>query len=191
MITADDILPMADYAAARPARRREITELKRHRRLPLGPDITFYFENFATMLHQVHEMLHIEKGGAAQLADELDAYNPLIPDGRHLVATMMIEIDDPARRARVLRELAGIEHTISLSFAGETVAAEPADDAERTTADGKTSSVHFLRFPFTPAQIAAFRAAGTRVVLAASHPHYDHMAALPETMRQALALDFE
>lgn len=191
LITPDDIMPMADYAAVRASRRREIAALKRARRLSVGPDITFYFESFATMLHQVHEMLHIEKGGDAQLADELDAYNPLVPDGRHLIATMMIEIDDPRRRARVLRELAGIEETISLSFSGEVVRAVATDDEERTTPDGKTSSVHFFKFPFTPEQIAAFRQPGTRVVLAVAHPHYDHMAALPEAMRQSLAADFD
>jgi hypothetical protein len=191
LITPDDIMPMADYAAVRASRRREIAALKRERRLSVGPDITFYFESFATMLHQVHEMLHIEKGGDEQLVDELDAYNPLVPDGRHLIATMMIEIDDPRRRARVLRELAGIEETISLSFSGEVVPAVATDDEERTTADGKTSSVHFFKFPFTPAQIAAFLQPGTRVVLAVAHPHYDHMAALPEAMRQSLAADFD
>jgi hypothetical protein len=191
LITPNDIMPMAEYAAVRASRRREIAEMKRARRLSVGPDITFYFESFATMLHQVHEMLHIEKGGDAQLADELDAYNPLVPDGRHLIATMMVEIDDPGRRARVLRELAGIEETISLSFAGEMVRAEATDDEERTTADGKTSSVHFFRFPFTPAQIAAFTRPGTRAILAVAHPRYDHMAALPEAMRQALAADFD
>lgn len=191
LITPDDILPMAEYAAVRATRRQEITQLKRARRLSVGPDITFYFENFATMLHQVHEMLHIEKGGDAQLADELEAYNPLVPDGRHLIATMMIEIDDPGRRGRMLRELGGIEKTISLSFGGAVVRAEPTDDEERTTADGKTSSVHFFRFPFTPAQIDTFRQPGTRVILAVTHPRYDHMAALPEAMRQSLAADFD
>jgi Protein of unknown function (DUF3501) len=156
----------------------------------VGPDVTFYFENFETMLHQVHEMLVVEKGGEAQIEDELRAYNPLMPTGRELVATMMIEIDDPRRRDRVLRELGGIENAVALTVDGETIAAVPERDVERTTKDGKTSSVHFLKFPFTDAQVAAFRADGARVVLALSHPKYGRMAAVPESVRASLAQDF-
>lgn len=185
-----DILPLDVYASERSERRQRITSLKKSRRVSVGPDITFYFENFDTMLHQIHEMLHIERGGEAQIADELRAYAPLVPDGRSLVATMMIEIDDPARRARVLGELGGIEESISLTFGGETVKATPETDTERTTADGKTSSVHFLKFHFTDSQAAAFSKEGTRVILCVGHPRYDHMAAVPETTRRALAEDF-
>ncbi len=142
------------------------------------------------MLHQVHEMLFIEKGGDAQLEDELRAYNPLIPSGRDLVATMMIEIEDADRRGRVLGQLGGIEATISISVGGETIKAVPEGDVERTTPDGKTSSVHFLKFPFTATAIAAFRTPGARAVLAIGHSNYDHMAALPEPVRAALAEDF-
>jgi hypothetical protein len=190
LMTRADILPLQEYAEVRDERRRRMAELKKDRRVHVGPDVTFYFENFETMLHQVHEMLAVEKGGEAQIEDELRAYNPLIPGGRELVATMMIEIDDPRRRERVLRELGGIENTVAFAVAGKTVAAVPEKDIERTTKDGKTSSVHFLRFPFTDAQVAAFRADGARVVLALSHPGYDHMAALPDPVRAALAQDF-
>ena len=190
LITRTDVLPMRDYAKVREERRRRMAELKKNRRVHVGPDVTFYFESFETMLHQVHEMLAVEKGGEAQIEDELRAYNPLVPRGRELVATMMIEIDDPARRDRVLRELAGIEKAVAFTLAGESVAAVPESDVERTTKDGKTSSVHFLRFPFTDAQVAAFRADGARVLLALSHPGYDHIAALPEAVRATLAQDF-
>src|SRR5512147_3292306 len=190
LITRADILPMRDYAKVRDERRRRMAEVKRDRRVHVGPDVTFYFENLETMLHQVHEMLAVEKGGEAQIEEELHAYNPLIPGGRELVATMMIEIDDPGRRDRVLRELAGIEKSVAFTLAGETVAAVPERDVERTTKDGKSSSVHFLRFAFTDAHVAAFRADGARVVLAVSHPGYDHMAALPDRVRKALAQDF-
>lgn len=190
LITRDDILPMAQYAEVRDARRRRIAEMKKDRRVHIGPDITLYFENFETMLHQVHEMLAVEKGGDAQIEDELHAYNPLIPSGRELVATMMIEIDDPRRRDRVLRELGGIDRMLALTVGGETITAVPESDVERTTKDGKTSSVHFLRFPFTGSQIAAFRSPGARAVVSVSHPRYDHMAALPEAVRAALAGDF-
>lgn len=189
-ITRSDLLSISEYARVRPQRRREIAEIKRHRRVAVGPDITFYFENFSTMLHQVHEMLHIEKGGDDQIDDELKAYNPLIPDGTNLVATLMIEIDDPIRRAKVLRSLAGVEETISLDFAGWNVAAVPETDEERTTPDGKTSSVHFVKFPFDAAQRPVFATADVKVVLAISHPAYGHMAVLPEDVRASLAADF-
>src|SRR5690606_12633858 len=97
---------------------------------------------------QIQEMLYIERGGDAQLTDELAAYNPLIPQGRELVATFMIEIEDEARRRRILAKLGGIEKTITLEIDGAAIQAVPEADQERTTATGKTSSVHFLHFPF-------------------------------------------
>jgi hypothetical protein len=189
-ITREDIQSMDEYAKVRDDRRRSIAEMKRYRRVHVGPNVTFYFENFDTMLHQVHEMLAVEKGGEAQIEDELRAYNPLIPRGRELVATMMIEIEDAARRARVLGELGGVEQTISFTVNGETIAAVPEADVERTTASGKTSSVHFLRFPFTDAMVEAFRAPAARVLLSISHPKYDHAAAVPGEVREALSKDF-
>lgn len=189
-ITRADIMPMEDYAKVRDDRRRSMSAAKRARRVPVGPDATFYFENYDTMLHQVHEMLYVEQGGEAQIEDELRAYNPLIPRGDALVATFMIEIDNAVRRARVLRELAGIEAHVAMTMGDMRVQAVSDDDAERTTPDGKTSSVHFLRFPFTDAQVQAFRADGARVVLAVEHPAYTHMTVLPEDTRKALAADF-
>lgn len=189
-ITRADILPMDVYAKVRDERRRAMATTKQRRRVSLGPDATLHFESYETMLHQIHEMLRIEKGGEEQIEDELRAYNPLIPNGSNLVATMMIEIDEPVRRARVLGELGGIEQTVSLRFAGETINAVPEDDVERTTEAGKASSVHFLKFPFTAGQVEVFRRPGTRAVVAISHPKYDHAAALPEEVRLALAKDF-
>lgn len=190
-ITHDDIIPMEDYEAQRAQRRRDIVEMKKNRRLACGPDATFYFENFETMWQQIHEMLYIEKGGDEQIEDELRAYNPLVPKGRNLSATMMFEIDDPARRASVLGALGGVEETISIDFAGESVPADPESDVERTTEDGKTSSVHFLRFHFTDDQVAKFRDPGTRAVLSIAHANYGHMAVMPDAMREALAKDFD
>ncbi len=190
LIERIDILPMADYARVRDERRRAIAQMKKNRRVHVGPDITFYFENRATMLHQVHEMLAVEKGGEEQIEDELRAYNPLIPRGRELVATMMIEIDDAGRRERILRRLGGIEKTACIEIGGEVVAALPETDVERTTPDGKTSSVHFLRFPFTDAQVAAFRGGQVRVMIGFTHPEYQHLAVLAEPVRQALSTDF-
>lgn len=190
-ITETDILPLPEYMKVRAQRRTAISALKKNRRLEVGPFATFYFESFDTMLHQVQEMLYIEKGGAGQVPDELAAYNPLIPDGRELTATVMIEIDDPLRRARVLSSLGGIEHTMFIRFAGETVKGAAEDDQDRTREDGKASSVQFVHFPFTAAQIAKFRAPGTEVVVGFNHENYGHMALMSEAVRAALAKDFD
>ncbi len=190
-ITRDDVIAMADYARERKDRRRALVEAKRHRRLTVGPDCTFYFENYETMWNQVHEMLFIEKGGEDQTADELRAYNPLVPKGRKLVATVMFEIDDPARRAAVLAKLGGVEATAFLRLGGATIAGVPEADVERTSAAGKASSVQFIHFPFTDEQVATFRAAGAEVVLGFTHPEYAHMARLPVPVRRALAEDFD
>lgn len=190
-ITRADIMAMDEYATVRDARRKTLTQLKRHRRVAVGPDVTFYFENFETMWMQIHEMLRIEGGGEAQIDDELAAYNPLIPNGRELTATMMIEIDDEARRARVLAGLGGIEDSVSLSLAGDTVPAVSETEVERTTETGRTSSIHFLHFPFTDAQTATFRDPETQVVLAIAHANYGHMAVLPPDVKQALSGDFD
>ncbi len=190
-ITAADIMSMEDYAEVRRDRRRAVMEIKKLRRVAVGPDATFYFENYATMWHQVHEMLFIEKGGEAQLAGELAAYNPLIPKGGELVATLMFEIDDADARAHFLAGLGGVEKTVTLSVADRVIQALAEDDVERTTAGGKASSIHFLRFPFSPAQVAAFRQVGTRAVLAIGHKAYGHMAVIPDQVREALAGDFD
>ncbi len=190
-ITRADILPMADYTAARKERRRALVEVKKHRRLEVGPVCMFYFENFETMWNQIHEMLFIEKGGEAQIADELSAYNPMIPKGRELVATVMFEIDDPVRRGALLAKLGGVEQTAFIRIGGETIKGVPEIDVDRTSAAGKASAVQFLHFPFSDAQVVGFRATETEIVLGFSHPEYAHMAVLPEAVRQALAGDFD
>jgi hypothetical protein len=143
-ITPADLIPLSQYAAERRERRKAIVAMKRDRRLEVGPFCTFYFENYDTMWHQIQEMLYIEKGGDEQVADELRAYNPLIPQGREIVATVMFEIEDPVRRARELARLGGVEDTCTLSIGGEAVAAVSESEVERTKEDGKTSSVHFF-----------------------------------------------
>lgn len=190
-ITRDDIWTMDAYGAARNDRRKAITELKRNRRLHIGPDATAYFESFDTMWHQIHEMLYIEKGGEAQIADELSAYATLVPNGRELVATLMFEIDDPDRRAKFLAGLGGVEETVTMDIAGEIIKAVPEDDIDRTTAEGKASSIQFLHFPLTDAQAAKFKQPGTPVIVAIGHEKYGHMAKLPETTRAALAEDLD
>lgn len=190
-ITPADIMPLADYAKIRHEHRRKLVQVKKNRRLEVGPFATFLFENYDTMWAQVQEMLYIEKGGEGQLEGELEAYNPLIPQGREVVATMLIQIEDEIKRARILATLGHIEDTIALTFAGETVKAIPEQDTERTTAEGKTSSVHFLHFPMTDAQAAKFKTAGTQVLLGISHTNYGHIAVMPEAVRAALANDLD
>lgn len=189
-ITRADILPWAQYAKERSEHRKRITAIKRNRRVEVGPFVTFYFESFDTMWLQVQEMLHIERGGDAQAPEELAAYNPLIPKGSELVATFMIEIDDPLRRARVLASLGGVEETAFIEVGGERIAGNAETDQDRTTADGKASAVQFVHFLFTKAQIAAFSQPNARVILGFSHPKYSHMAVMAEATRAALAADF-
>lgn len=190
-ITRADLLPMTVYERERKDRRKRMAAMKADRRMAVGPYLTFYFENYDTMLHQVHEMLAIEKGGEEQVQSELDAYNPLIPQGTDLVATVMIEIEDPVRRAAELVRLGGIEFQMQIAVGGSRSTGRQIGDEERTRAsDGKTSSVHFLRFEFTPRQIAAFKTPGEDIVIEITHPNYGHMARMPEPVRASLAADF-
>ncbi|MBX9758181.1 MAG: DUF3501 family protein [Beijerinckiaceae bacterium] len=190
-ITAADILPLPEYMKVRAQTRTKMAAIKRDRRVDVGPHVTFYFENFDTMWMQVQEMIYIEKGGDEQVADELKAYNPLIPQGHELCATFMIEIDDPDRRKRILGRLGGIEETSFISVNGEKVAGAAEEDQDRTTTEGKASSVQFVHFNFTPAQIEAFKKPGAQVVVGFSHPNYSHMSVLPENVRASLASDFD
>jgi hypothetical protein len=187
-ITNADILPPAQYAAERAERRRKIMDLKRVRRIACGPIATFYFENFDTMLQQVLEMLHTEGGGEEQLVDELAAYNPMIPQGREFSATLMFEIPDPVARDRILRTLGGVEDHVHFEIDGARIAAVSEREVERTKADGKTSSVHFVHFPLTDAQAAAFKS-GARASVAIEHPAYGHIALISDASRASLAQD--
>ncbi|HVV93013.1 MAG TPA: DUF3501 family protein [Hyphomicrobiales bacterium] len=190
-LTAADILAPAAYAAIRREMRAEVSARKKNRRVAVGPHVTFYFECYDTMRLQVQEMVYIEKGGEEQVQDELLAYNPLIPNGHELVATFMIEVDDPERRHRLLGRLGGVEETAFVSVGGHKIMGVPEADQDRTTAEGKASSVQFVHFPFTAEAIAAFRQPGAQVVLGLEHPAYSHMAVMPEPVRAELAGDFD
>ncbi len=190
-LTRDDIMDMAAYGAIRMERRREIVADKKNRRVHIGPHATFYFENYWTMWLQVHEMLYIEKGGEAQIPDELNAYNPLIPKGRELIATVMFEIDDPAKRAAILGELGGVEETFFLSIDGAEVTATAETDVDRTSAEGKASSVQFVHFHLTDDQAAKLKGGAGEVILGIKHPAYSHMTILPPVTRAALAGDLD
>ena len=190
-LTREHIMPIAEYGKIRRERRQAVSELKKRRRVEIGPFATFYFENYDTMWQQIHEMLYVEKGGEDQITDELAAYNPMIPQGNELVATVMLEIDDAARRTTVLARLGGIEDHIFIELGGERIAGKPDASRENTSPDGKASSVQFVWFSFIPEQIARFKASGTRVVIGFDHPNYAHMAIIPEPVRAALAEDFD
>jgi hypothetical protein len=189
-LTEADILPAAEYTKLRAEARRRVAARKRNRRVEVGPHIAFYFECWETMWLQVQEMLHIEKGGPEQIPGELEAYNPLIPNGSELTATFMIEIDDPIRRRRVLGSLGGVEDTAFLRIGGETIKGSSEADQDRTTAEGKASSVQFVHFALTPAQIAAFSTPGAEILLGFNHPAYGHITILPEAVRAELTGDF-
>lgn len=185
-------MDMAAYGEQRAARRAEISRVKRHRRIAVGPFATFYFESYDTMWMQVHEMLFVEGGGEGQISGELNAYNPLIPNGKNLIATLMFEIADSRVRARELARLGGVENGIRIELGEGAIAARPiADGVERTTDEGKTSAVHFLRFDFSAEEIEKFRDATVRAVISVNHSNYGHMAVIAEDARRALGSDFE
>jgi len=187
-ITPADILPLKEYDFRRAALKQNLLPMKKARRVEVGPFATFYFENYATMWLQVQEMLRIEKGGETQLAGELEAYNPLIPQGDELIATLMLEIEDADRRQKTLLTLGGIEETVFLDIGADRIRAMPTEYDDRTTADGKTSSVHWLRFKLSRDQIARFKK--ERLVIGIAHENYGHMAVLGDATRAALVKDF-
>ena len=189
-ITPADIIAYEKYAAERAQFRKNIIPVKKNRRMEVGPFATFYFENYETMWMQVQEMLHIEKGGAEQIAGELEAYNPLIPQGCELIATLMLEIENVELRNRELYRLAGIEESVYIALNQERIPAAPTEYDDRTTPDGKTSSVHWVRFEFTADQIAKFKDTSVEAVLGVAHPAYGHMAVIPPDVRAELAKDF-
>ena len=189
-ITRADLLDLADYQKIRSDQRKALVAVKKNRRVPIGPHATFYFESFQTMWFQIQEMLYIEKGGEAQIADELAAFNPLVPKGRELIATLMFEIDDENLRKQVLSNLGGVEETVTLSFAGHDILARPEDDVDRTNAAGKASSVQFLHFDFTDQQVEDFKTCEADIVLGIKHAGYPHMTLLQPATRKALAEDF-
>ncbi len=189
-ITPADILPAAQFAAERARRRAVLLQKKQLRRVDVGPYCTFYFECFDTMLFQVQEMLHIEGGGEAQLADELAAYNPLVPKGDELVATIMFEIDEPERRARALAKLGGVEGRFFIQIGPERIFGAQETDSERTREDGKASSVHFAHFHFMVDQVRAFADHAQTACVGVDHKEYAHLATLNTAVRAELAKDF-
>ncbi len=189
-IEPSDIIAPDQFARERQERRAALLPSKRLRRVDVGPYCTFYFETFETMLFQVQEMLYIERGGDEQLADELAAYNPMIPQGDELCATIMFEIDEPRRREAILARLGGVEECFFVQVGDEKVRSVPEGDVERTRDDGKASSVHFVHFKLNPEQRARFRDPSTQILVGVDHESYAHMAMLSPATRAELAKDF-
>ena len=189
-IQKNDIMPLDIYTKQRKGLRKNIVEFKKNRRVSLGPYATFYFESYETMLAQVQEMLYIEKGGDEQLKDELTAYNPLIPNGKELIATLMFEIDNPVSRAAFLSKVGGIEKNVFMKFDGEIVKAIPEEDVDRTSAEGKASSVQFVHFKFNNEQIEKFKSSSLNVEIGIDHNEYSHTTKLTEITVKSLSADF-
>lgn len=186
-----DIIDTKKYEAIRNNFRKDIVEEKKLRRIAVGPYATFYFESYNTMWYQVQEMLRIEKGGKEQIIDELSAYNPLVPNGSELVATLMFEIDNPDIRTAFLSGLGGVEEQITMGVGEKMITAVPEEDVDRTSASGKASSVQFVHFNLSETEIAEFKRNGAQVILGINHPKYSHSTILQEDTRVKLAKDFK
>jgi len=185
-----DLMQANAYAESRKQIRKDLIEFKKDRRVALGPYATFYFESFETMVGQIQEMLYIEKGGDEQLKDELIAYNPLVPNGKELTATLMFEIDNPISRGAFLGKVGGIEEKIFMKIENEVVKAVPEDDVDRTSAEGKASSVQFIHFKFNDDQINKIKSGNVSIELGINHKEYMHTTNLTEENIKSLSADF-
>jgi len=190
LIQKEDIMPLDVYTKQRKELRKKIVEFKKDRRVPLGPYATFYFESYETMLAQVQEMLYIEKGGDEQLKDELLAYNPLVPNGNELTATLMFEIDNPVSRAAFLGKVGGIEEKVYMKVDGDLIKAVPEEDVDRTSAEGKASSVQFIHFKFNDEQIKKFKLNTSSIKIGIDHDEYSHSTKLSDATVKSLSADF-
>ncbi len=189
-VTKSDLMPLEEYSKKRKDIRKEIVNYKKNRRISLGPYANFYFESYETMKAQIQEMLYIEKGGDEQLKDELAAYNPLIPNGKELVATLMFEIDSPTLRLDFLNKVGGIEQKVYMKVGKDKISAVPEKDLDRTSAEGKASSVQFIHFNFSEQQIKNFKDINNEIIIGIDHKLYNHMSKISEETRKALFKDF-
>lgn len=188
-LTGADLMGLETYARVRDGFRAEVIRHKALRRIGIGPHATLCFEDRLSVQYQIQEMLRVERIFEADgIQAELDAYNPLIPDGTNLKATLLLEYPDAVIRAEALRRLRGIEGCCWAELGGRRIVAIADEDLERDSGE-KTSAVHFLRFEFGPSAHAAF-AAGP-VVMGIAHPDYTHATALAPASRTALAADLD
>lgn len=189
MLTHADLYSLEQYARIRPQFRARVIEHKKLRRVPLGEHATLHFEDALTMQYQIQEMLRLERIFEPEgIQEELDVYNPLIPDGRNWKATFMLEFPEEARRRAMLARLIGIERTVWIQVRGyERVGPIANEDLERQTAD-KTASVHFLRFELATAMIADLKT-GAPVAAGIDHPQYYAVSELADQVRRSLVAD--
>ena len=190
IIEKTDLIAPDQYIKIRKEFRKELVEFKKKRRISIGPYATFYFECFETMRGQIQEMLHIEKGGEEQLKDELRAYNPLVPKGKELVATLMFEIDNPLSRAEFLNKVGGIEEKVFIKIGNEKINSSPEQDVDRTSSEGKASSVQFIHFNFSDNQIGKFKDLSNDIFLGIEHNLYNHITKISDETKKALLSDF-
>jgi hypothetical protein len=185
-------MSLEEYAEQRPAFRSEIMTHKKHRQLSLGDNIRLLFEDVKTIQYQIQEMLRIERiFERVGIEEELEAYNPLIPDGKNLKATMMIEYDDPVERKVRLAQLLGVEKVVYLQVEGFAKVHPICNEDMQRETEEKTSSVHFLRFEFDRDMIVAWKA-GSAVYAGVDHEHYPvSNAALSNEVKASLDNDFE
>jgi hypothetical protein len=190
-ITADELFSLEEYHKRRPEFRERVLAHKKHRQVAIGPNATLYFEDRLTMHYQIQEMLRVERIFEADgIAEELEAYNPLIPDGTNLKATFMLEFPEVGERKQRLAELGGVEDRLYARVGdGEPVTCSADEDLERST-DDKTSAVHFVRFEFDADAIAALKS-GTSLRFGSDHPAYRHEVELEPEQRAALIADFD
>ena len=189
-IKEGDVINIDKYIKERPKIKKEISEIKKFRRIPVGPYATFYFECYDTMIYQVQEMLYIERGGIEQMKDELKAYNPLVPKGKELIATLMFEIDNEFKRKEFLNSVGGIEEETFIQIGENKIMSRPEQDTDRTSEDGKASSVHFLHFDFTEDLIKEFAKEQSTVFLGFNHKNYKHFSELSLEVKYELKKDF-
>ena len=185
-----DILSRHDYIAKRKSLREKMVMRKKLRRVDIGPYVTIYFENKDTIVHQINEMVYIENGGDEQIDDEILAYKSLVPNGKELVATVMIEIDNPIKRSEFLSKMGGFEEQIDIKVQGKTIKGKAELDVDRTTADGKASSVQFVHFEFDKEEIEGMKNNMGNVSISINHESYRHSAILNISTVEELIRDF-
>ena len=190
IINESDIVDIDTYIKNRSSIKKNIFEIKKNRRVQVGPHATFYFESYDTMLYQIQEMIYIERGGREQLLDELKAYNPMVPNGSELVATLMFEIDNPLSRAEFLNKVGGIEEKVFIKIGNEKINSSPEQDVDRTSSEGKASSVQFIHFNFSDNQIGKFKDLSNDIFLGIEHNLYNHITKISDETKKALISDF-
>jgi hypothetical protein len=189
-LTRNDLYSLEKYAEVRPQFRADVMKHKRERKAPVGPNVTLHFEDRLTMQYQIQEMLRAERiYESAGIEEELESYNPLIPDGSNFKATMMVEFDDVEERKQALAKLIGIEDKTWVQVSGfDKVYAIADEDMERDTEE-KTSSVHFMRFELSPEMVEAAKS-GAAISVGVDHDNYRHQVEpLPQGIRDSLARD--